>query len=39
VKIWRTQREIIHAVMRGETTAEAGLDRMVKESNALMKSS
>ena len=39
VRIWRTQREIINAVMRGETTAEAGLERIVKESNALMKSS
>jgi len=37
VKIWRTQREIINSVMRGETTPEAGLDRIVKESNALMK--
>lgn len=39
VKIWRTQREIIHSVMRGETPIEAGLDRLVKESNALMKRS
>ena len=39
VKIWRTQREIINSVMRGELTAEAGLDRIVKESNALMKGS
>jgi len=39
VKIWRTQREIINAVMRGETTPEAGLERIVKESNALMRSS
>ena len=39
VKIWRTQREIINSVMRGESTAEAGLDRIVKESNALMKGS
>ena len=38
VKIWRTQREIVNAVMRGEATPEAGLDRIVKESNALMKS-
>lgn len=37
VKIWRTQREIINAVMRGETAPEAGLERIVKESNALMK--
>lgn len=39
VKIWRTQREIINGVMRGEAAPEAGLDRIVKESNALMKSS
>jgi multiple sugar transport system substrate-binding protein len=38
VKIWRTQREIINGVMRGEATPEAGLERIVKESNALMKS-
>jgi multiple sugar transport system substrate-binding protein len=37
VRIWRTQRDIINSVMRGETTPEAGLERMVKESNALMK--
>jgi multiple sugar transport system substrate-binding protein len=37
VKIWRTQRDIINSVMRGNETPEAGLDRIVKESNALMK--
>jgi multiple sugar transport system substrate-binding protein len=37
VRIWRNQRDIITAVMRGETTPEAGLDRMVKETNAMMK--
>jgi multiple sugar transport system substrate-binding protein len=37
VKIWRTQRDIINAVMRGQETPEAGLDRMVKETNALTK--
>ena len=36
VSYW--QREIINAVMRGEATPEAGLERIVKESNALMKS-
>ena len=37
VRIWRVQRDIINAVMRGTETPEAGLDRIVKESNALMK--
>jgi multiple sugar transport system substrate-binding protein len=37
VRIWRAQRDIINAVMRGTETPEAGLDRIVKESNALMK--
>ncbi|TPG57799.1 ABC transporter substrate-binding protein [Roseomonas nepalensis] len=36
VRIWRTQREIINRVMRGEVTAEAGLERLVRESTALM---
>jgi multiple sugar transport system substrate-binding protein len=36
VRIWRTQREIINRVMRGEVTAEAGLDRLVRETTALM---
>jgi multiple sugar transport system substrate-binding protein len=39
VKIWRTQREIINTVMRGDATPEAALERIVKESNALMKAS
>ena len=37
VRIWRAQRDIINSVMRGMETPEAGLDRIVKESNALMK--
>lgn len=37
VRIWRVQRDIINSVMRGNETPEAGLDRIVKESNALMK--
>ena len=37
VRIWRAQRDIINSVMRGMETPEAGLDRMVKESNTLMK--
>jgi multiple sugar transport system substrate-binding protein len=36
VRIWRTQREIINRVMRGEIAADAGLDRLVRESTALM---
>ena len=37
VRVWRTQREIIVGVMRGEIAPEAGLDRLVKETNALLK--
>lgn len=37
VRIWRAQRDIINSVMRGMETPEAGLERIVKESNALMK--
>jgi len=37
VRIWRSQRDIVTAVMRGEATPEAGLERMVKETNAMMK--
>ena len=37
VRVWRTQREIIIGVMRGEIAPEAGLDRLVKETNALLK--
>jgi multiple sugar transport system substrate-binding protein len=37
VRIWRAQRDIINSVMRGNETPEAGLDRLVKESNTLMK--
>ena len=36
VRIWRTQREIINRVMRGEITADVGLERLVRESAALM---
>ncbi|MGP9656213.1 ABC transporter substrate-binding protein [Halomonas sp. AOP35-4E-18] len=36
VRIWRTQRDIISQVMRGEVTPEDGLDRMVSETNALI---
>ncbi|MCA0962528.1 ABC transporter substrate-binding protein [Salipiger bermudensis] len=37
VRIWRTQRDIIAAVMRGETTPEDGLAQLVSETNALME--
>ncbi len=36
-RIWRQQRDVVNAVMRGELTAEAGIDRVVKETNALFK--
>jgi multiple sugar transport system substrate-binding protein len=37
VRVWRTQREIITGVMRGDIAPDAGLDRLVKETNALIK--
>lgn len=36
VRIWRTQRDIIGTVMRGEVTPEDGLAQLVKATNALM---
>ena len=36
VRIWRTQRDIIGAVMRGEDTPEDGLKQIVAQTNALM---
>ncbi len=36
VRIWRTQREIINRVMRGELAPDAGLDRLVKETTSLV---
>ncbi|MBP2550757.1 multiple sugar transport system substrate-binding protein [Neorhizobium galegae] len=36
VRIWRTQRDIIGTVMRGEVTPEAGLKQIVEQTNALM---
>jgi len=38
VRIWRAQRDVITLVMRGELTPEAGLARIVAETNALMRS-
>jgi multiple sugar transport system substrate-binding protein len=37
VRIWRAQREIITAVMRGEIDPKAGYERLMKETDALMK--
>ncbi len=39
VRIWRTQRDIVGQVMRGEKTPEAGLAEIVKATRDLMKSS
>ncbi|TQS71773.1 ABC transporter substrate-binding protein [Rhodobacteraceae bacterium] len=36
VRIWRTQRDIIASVMRGDTTPEDGLAQIVEQTNALM---
>ncbi|MGF9694508.1 ABC transporter substrate-binding protein [Rhizobium sp. 0TCS1.26] len=36
VRIWRTQRDIIGTVMRGEVTPEEGLKQIVAQTNALM---
>ena len=37
VRIWRTQREVINGVMRGDVEPKVGLERLVKETTALMK--
>jgi multiple sugar transport system substrate-binding protein len=37
VRIWRAQRDIINEVMRGQVTPEAGLAKMVKETQSMMK--
>ncbi len=37
VQIWRKQREVINAVMHGELTPEAGLERLAHETEAMMK--
>jgi multiple sugar transport system substrate-binding protein len=37
VQIWRKQREIINAMMRGELTPEAALKRLSSETEAMMK--
>ncbi|KFI26305.1 ABC transporter substrate-binding protein [Paracoccus methylovorus] len=37
VRVWRTQRDIIGTVMRGEVSPEDGLAQMVEQTNALMQ--
>lgn len=37
VRIWRTQRDVIGKVMRGELTPEAGLKEIVEQTDALIK--
>jgi multiple sugar transport system substrate-binding protein len=37
VRIWRQQREVIAGVMRGEIQPKAGIERMVSETEALLK--
>jgi multiple sugar transport system substrate-binding protein len=37
VRIWRQQREVVAGVMRGEIQPKAGIERMVSETEALMK--
>jgi multiple sugar transport system substrate-binding protein len=37
VRIWRTQRDIINRIMRGEVTPKAGLDELARETRAMMK--
>jgi multiple sugar transport system substrate-binding protein len=36
VRIWQVQRDIINSVMRGDTPPEAGLKKMVEQTEALM---
>ncbi|WP_185984769.1 ABC transporter substrate-binding protein [Aureimonas mangrovi] len=36
VRIWRTQRDIIGTVMRGEITPEQALEQIVEQTNALI---
>jgi multiple sugar transport system substrate-binding protein len=37
VRIWRAQRDILNAVMRGDIEPAAGYDRIVKETTAMMR--
>jgi multiple sugar transport system substrate-binding protein len=36
VRIWRTQRDIINRIMRGDVTPKAGLDELARETRAMM---
>ncbi|HUR87460.1 MAG TPA: ABC transporter substrate-binding protein [Ramlibacter sp.] len=36
VAIWRAQRDVINAVMRGSTSPEAGIEKLVLETNNLI---
>jgi multiple sugar transport system substrate-binding protein len=37
VRIWRAQRDVIDSVMRGQITPDAGLAKLVSETQAMMK--
>ena len=37
VRIWRAQRDVINEVMRGQVAPDAGLAKMVSETQAMMK--
>ena len=37
VRIWRAQRDVINEVMRGQIAPDAGLAKMVSETQAMMK--
>jgi len=37
VRIWRQQREVVSGVMRGDIAPKAGIERIVSETEALMK--
>ena len=37
VQIWRQQRDVLNAMMRGEITPDAALEKMAKETTAMMK--
>ena len=37
VRIWRTQRDLIALVMRGDLSIEEGLEQIVEETEALMR--
>ena len=37
VRIWRMQRDVLNEVMRGQVAPGAGLDRLVRETQAMLK--